>query len=101
MHGDFCFSNILYNSRAGRISVIDPRGYVYGEQPSCFGDVRYNLAKLSHSIVGCYHHFFAGRYSLTRNGTHDFLISFETSQHHAWAQKNFLNFSSMVSGQIV
>ncbi|MCJ2006268.1 aminoglycoside phosphotransferase family protein [Methylobacterium sp. J-092] len=87
MHGDFCFSNILYNSRAGRISVIDPRGYVRQGVPSQFGDLRYDLAKLSHSIAGCYDHIIAGRYNLRQDDTYSFEILFETNTHHAWLQR--------------
>ena len=86
MHGDFCFSNILYNSRAARISVIDPRGYVRVGTNSLFGDTRYDLAKLSHSIAGHYDHIVAGRYALARDGSHGFSITFETSPHHHWLQ---------------
>jgi hypothetical protein len=86
MHGDFCFSNILYNSRAGRISVIDPRGYVHAGQPSLYGDIRYDLAKLAHSVSGHYDHILAGRYAVRRDGSHGFAISFETSSNEAWLQ---------------
>jgi hypothetical protein len=87
MHGDFCFSNILYNSRAGRIIAIDPRGYVQAGDPSIYGDTRYDLAKLSHSVAGGYDHILAGRYALRRDGSHGFAISFESGPHHAWLQR--------------
>ncbi len=86
MHGDFCFSNILYNSRAARISVIDPRGYTEAGQRSIFGDTRYDLAKLSHSIHGHYDHIVAGRYALERPDPYSFSIRFEASAHHNWLQ---------------
>lgn len=89
MHGDFCFSNILYNSRAGRIVVIDPRGYVQAGRATPFGSIFYDLAKLSHSIAGCYDYIMAGRYTLAREGSHGFGISFETGAHHGWLQDAF------------
>ena len=92
MHGDFCFSNILYNSRSARISVIDPRGYVRAGSNSLYGDTRYDLAKLSHSISGHYDHILAGRYALTRDGSHGFSIAFETSPHHRWLQQALAEF---------
>ena len=92
MHGDFCFSNILYNSRAARISVIDPRGYVRAGINSLYGDTRYDLAKLSHSISGHYDHIVAGRYALTRDGSHGFSIAFETSPHHQWLRHALAEF---------
>lgn len=86
MHGDFCFSNILYDSRADRITVIDPRGHVSAGTASAFGDVTYDLAKLSHSISGQYDHILAGRYALRLEGSHGFTIGFEASEHHRWLQ---------------
>ena len=83
MHGDFCFSNMLYNSRNGRISVIDPRGYIEDRQPSVFGDTRYDLAKMAHSIIGRYDHILAGRYELA---AHDrrFSIAFADEALGEW-----------------
>jgi hypothetical protein len=86
MHGDFCFSNILYDSRVQRIHVIDPRGYVHPDQPSTSGDLRYDLAKLAHSIVGRYDQIIAGRYSLPPDDGNRFLIEFEQAPHHAWLE---------------
>ena len=85
MHGDFCFSNILYNSRTGRIRVIDPRGYVFGGRNSIFGDLRYDYAKLSHSIVGRYDEILAGRYTFDAAG-HSFAIAFSATPQQAWVE---------------
>lgn len=53
-HGDFCFSNILYDARARRIKVIDPRGLTPEGQPASYGELRYDFAKLFHSAIGAY-----------------------------------------------
>ena len=53
MHGDFCFSNMLYDLRSDRIQLIDPRGLIGGEV-TIHGDLRYDIAKLGHSILGRY-----------------------------------------------
>lgn len=53
MHGDFCFSNMLFDSRVDRILLIDPRGLI-GDEITIYGDVRYDIAKLGHSILGRY-----------------------------------------------
>jgi hypothetical protein len=84
MHGDFCFSNILYSARVRRIKVIDPRGYV-DAGASLYGDPRYDLAKLSHSIVGRYDQIIAGRFHATRIGR-DFAIEFETLPAQGWLE---------------
>lgn len=60
MHGDFCFSNILYDFRANRIKTIDPRGLTPSGDITIYGDIRYDLAKLSHSILGMYDWIVAG-----------------------------------------
>jgi len=60
MHGDFCFSNILYDFRANRIKTIDPRGMTLSGDITIYGDTRYDLAKLSHSILGMYDWIVAG-----------------------------------------
>jgi hypothetical protein len=82
MHGDFCFSNILYSPRLRRIRVIDPRG-ASGAGPSLYGDGRYDLAKLAHSIIGRYDQIIAGRYA-ARVEDGDYDIAFEALPHQAW-----------------
>jgi len=90
MHGDFCFSNILYNSRVRRVRVIDPRGYVGRNETRIDGDTRYDLAKLHHSIGGRYDHIVAGRYSLRGNGN-DYSIDFENLPHQSWVESAFMD----------
>lgn len=60
IHGDFCFSNVLYEFRTNRIKVIDPRGLTPSGEQSIYGDIRYDLAKLSHSVLGMYDWIIAG-----------------------------------------
>jgi hypothetical protein len=82
MHGDLCFSNLLYDSRNRRIKAIDPRGAVDGP-PSLYGDLRYDLAKLGHSIVGRYDQIVAGRCGLSRNGA-DYELEFAPVACQPW-----------------
>ena len=51
-HGDLCFSNILFDRRTRLVKFIDPRGAATADQ--LWGDPTYDLAKLSHSILGGY-----------------------------------------------
>jgi aminoglycoside phosphotransferase len=51
LHGDLCFSNILYDLNNNQYKLIDPRGK-WGS--SIFGDIKYDIAKLRHSIIGGY-----------------------------------------------
>jgi hypothetical protein len=87
MHGDFCLSNILYDSRVQRIRVIDPRGFVAAGQPSIYGDLRYDMAKLVHSIIGRYDQIIAGRYHIPPGDGARFAINFEQAPHHAWLEE--------------
>ena len=80
LHGDLCLSNILFESRLGRIKVIDPRGLNAKGKFSFYGDLRYDLAKLTHSVVGLYDHILAGAYYLERKYASDF-CSFELEIH--------------------
>lgn len=52
IHGDLCFANIMVDSNFSFIKVIDPRGK-FGTY-DIFGDFRYELAKLFHSVDGKY-----------------------------------------------
>ncbi|HTU24672.1 MAG TPA: phosphotransferase [Pirellulales bacterium] len=52
MHGDLCLSNILYDMRSRICKLIDPRGS-FGPA-GIYGDPRYDVAKLYHSVYGLY-----------------------------------------------
>jgi dTDP-glucose pyrophosphorylase len=52
IHGDYCLSNILYDVNNQIVRLIDPRGS-FGAK-GVYGDPRYDVAKLRHSISGCY-----------------------------------------------
>jgi hypothetical protein len=77
LHGDFCFSNILYDFRRRAIKLIDPRGFVEPGRPSLFGDTRYDIGKLHHSVIGRYDFILAGYFSLEHVGTR--ALSFSVS----------------------
>ena len=62
IHGDCTFSNIMYDTFAQKIILIDPRGYFGKTQ--VYGDVDYDWAKLYYSINGNYDQFNRKKYSL-------------------------------------
>ncbi len=68
VHGDFCFSNILYDFRSQAIKVVDPRGLDADGRPTLFGDPHYDVAKWAHSVIGRYDFIIAGYYQLQRDG---------------------------------
>lgn len=72
MHGDFCFSNILYDFKSQSVKVIDPRGLSGdGKELSIYGDIRYDIAKLAHSIIGKYDFIIAGRFKYSEDSAYD------------------------------
>lgn len=52
IHGDLCFANMMIDNNFSFIKVIDPRGK-FGVF-DIYGDSRYELAKLFHSVDGKY-----------------------------------------------
>lgn len=52
IHGDLCFTNILCDLNSQIIKLLDPRGS-FGKK-GIYGDIKYDLAKLRHSISGNY-----------------------------------------------
>lgn len=59
-HGDLCFSNIFYHPGSKQMKLIDPRGDAYG-------NVLYDLAKITHSAYYPYDYIDAELY-LNKNG---------------------------------
>lgn len=72
MHGDFCFSNTLYDFKSQSVKVIDPRGLsADGSEITNYGDLRYDVAKLAHSIIGKYDFIMAGRFEYSESSKYD------------------------------
>jgi hypothetical protein len=90
IHGDLCYSNILFDSRSFQIKVIDPRGLNFAGQPSIYGDSRYDLAKLNHSVVGRYDEIVAGRFDFTRNGILNFDLNLPEKASRQQIEDRFL-----------
>lgn len=75
VHGDYCFSNILFDPMHYIFKLVDPRGRF--KEQTIYGDPRYDIAKLRHSIVGLYDFIVAGLYRLTElnSGNYEFQVS--------------------------
>jgi len=65
IHGDFCFSNILFDLPNQIIRVIDPRGS-FGRS-GIYGDPRYDIAKLRHSVSELYDFIMADMFDFTQH----------------------------------
>lgn len=90
VHGDFCFSNILFDFRRQDIKVIDPRGINSDGEFDIYGDLRYDYSKFGHSIIGLYDLIIAERYYLEEKNF-DFLISFPNITEIKQIQNLFLD----------
>lgn len=110
MHGDFCFSNILFDFRSQLIKVIDPRGFVRDGIAESIGCLFYDLCKLAHSIDGLYDFIICGRYALSCDNQNSLRLSFEMSSQReefisSFYTKAELMFgytkNQIVSGQII
>ena len=63
IHGDYCLSNILYDLNNQIVRLIDPRGS-FGEK-GIYGDPRYDIAKLRHSVAGSYDYIVGDLFNIT------------------------------------
>lgn len=66
IHGDLCFANILIEDTYDFIRVIDPRGK-FGTF-DIYGDARYELAKLMHTLEGKYDFIIEDMFDINVNG---------------------------------
>lgn len=100
IHGDLCFSNILFDSRMNSLKVIDPRGVDPFGNPSLFGDLRYEYAKLYHCIFGGYDFITAGRYDLSVNLVGDDLkLNFNIQDNESLTEVQSAFYESTLSGE--
>ncbi len=81
IHGDLCLSNILYDLRSRICKLIDPRGS-FGSV-GLFGDPRYDVAKLWHSVHGLYDFIVNDLFRVSLDGTTIELSFRETEAHRA------------------
>ncbi|MBZ2190300.1 aminoglycoside phosphotransferase family protein [Alcanivorax sp. JB21] len=89
LHGDLCFSNILFDGRAGDIKVIDPRGANVDGEMTIYGDLRYDLAKLSHSVLGLYDFIVADAIQLEQSGMYELHLGIHVERRVEEVQSAF------------
>jgi molybdopterin-guanine dinucleotide biosynthesis protein A len=100
IHGDFCFSNVLYDSRATALKLIDPRGVNCSLEETIYGDQKYDLAKACHSVIGMYDFIIAGRYEITEDHTGS-TIEFNIDERLSKIQQLFFETSFIPGFQTV
>ncbi|MBA3538036.1 MAG: hypothetical protein H0T79_00260 [Deltaproteobacteria bacterium] len=79
VHGDLCLSNILYDLRSRICKLIDPRGS-FGAV-GIYGDPRYDVAKLWHSVHGLYDFITNDLFRVSVEGTRVELAIRATAAH--------------------
>jgi dTDP-glucose pyrophosphorylase len=88
VHGDYCFSNILFDLSNQIVRLIDPRGS-FGRK-GIYGDTRYDIAKLRHSVAGLYDYFVSDLFEVNQT---EFLYEMQIFANpiQAEIQKDFDN----------
>jgi dTDP-glucose pyrophosphorylase len=86
IHGDLCFSNVLYDLRSGVCKLIDPRGS-FGHA-GLYGDVRYDIAKLWHSVHGWYDFITADLFRVEVDG-YDASLDIRRRSYHERIRSEF------------
>ena len=80
IHGDLCFSNIFCDFKDKNFKLIDPRGKWGSDM---YGDLKYDVAKLRHSIVGGFDTITNGLYSASLNQNNQITTKiFKPKNHH-------------------
>lgn len=90
-HGDLFYGNMFYDFTARRILAIDPRGQLGSGQQCLYGDWRYDLAKLAHSVLGQYDKIILGRSKLVENGPRDWSLSLSAQPHQDQIEAIFMD----------
>jgi hypothetical protein len=81
IHGDFCFSNLLLDSKINIVKMIDPRGE-FGV-PGIYGDSRYDLAKLMHSYRGHYDFIVSDLFDMNISEDFELRLNVKFGEYHA------------------
>lgn len=84
VHGDLCFSNIIINNSPFSFNMspifIDPRGCLDNEKFSNIGDIKYDIGKLAHSIIGRYDQIKSDNgFNLIKEGDYKYRYEIETT----------------------
>lgn len=91
IHGDLFFGNMLYDINSDTLKVIDPRGN-FGID-GVYGDIRYDIAKLNHSVIGKYDFIVNGLYAITQESNKEFeYIMYDSEAKHNALETLFKEF---------
>jgi hypothetical protein len=91
IHGDLCFSNIIYDQITDNPKLIDPRG-AFGKI-GIFGDPVYEMLKLSQCVLGDYDYLAANLYSI-RSYSGEVQLDIPRTKEHEWFKSMFKEYLS-------
>ncbi|MDR2154260.1 MAG: hypothetical protein LBE78_04435 [Burkholderiaceae bacterium] len=91
LHGDLCLSNMLIDLRSDGIKLLDPRGMDADQNPTILGDQKYDLAKLTHSIIGLYDFIVAGYFTLNSTNLYSYELTFALEPRTEAIRQQFWN----------
>lgn len=88
-HGDLCFSNMLFDPRSLKLKVLDPRGLNFNNELTIYGDAKYDLAKLTHSVIGLYDFIISGNYRILNPDSRNVSLCFDIDERIETIQHDF------------
>lgn len=95
-HGDFCLTNMFYSYNEP-LKLIDPMGY--DKEFKNFHDPLYDVAKLSHSILGSYDNIINNQFfiELQEDGKHSLFINGNSEQENfkAFLRRNNFDYDQV------
>jgi hypothetical protein len=94
-HGDFCFSNLLFDTRTQTVKALDPRGYLSRDLgQSLVVPFSYDIYKLAHSMIAGYDYVIAsGKVVTNELFVSDFEAIFNISRKRLYAGLSHLFFT--------
>lgn len=100
VHGDLCFSNILYNINTNKLKLIDPRGYS-GSSDEAYGSIYYDLAKLSQSFLGLYDLLVYDKFDLKYNEDGKVSLKYYIDEaYQALLEDSFVSFVKRIKADL-
>jgi len=89
-HGDLCFSNILYDKRIDFIKFIDPKGCTSADE--AYFDRYYDVAKLSHSVLGNYDFINNGIFNIAVDNNLKISLTIDVQENRDAYEETFVEY---------
>lgn len=103
IHGDLCFPNILFDVETGLFRFVDPRGK-FGNCHGIYGDKRYDIAKLFHSVHGKYDFIVNDLFDIRQEDVNRWQLTIFSSEQHDQVEiilRKFITESGFDLGEIM